>query len=459
MTWWNGLKRAARIAGIVFLVGGCGYQWWLTKGPGAAEPKGDRAYKTCFWFWDSLGVLLTDDEDYASNSTVLVYLSQASGDVDTVEATFETVLPGITRWCLLDKPDTTNIFTAYFRSDQHEYVLADSLLVLGWYVPPASIHDQAFLAAAVPESALQESIICPRHMADSAFTITLTDSSTVPLDALPETLLLESEYREWWGAVGRDTIPVFGINAEFDTATVTALAASGSAIEVIDSVHVAKALAESLYATLAIPETLHVGDRVTVGGTQWDDGSGGINAAAIDLGASAKWLVGNGIGEATAQTFGGSHYAQSDGKVYHVEDGVNTDDIKDANTPAEGDLATYTSSKQINWETPEERKLLEWPALGTIHSDTLCLSDNDGSHSRVAWYVPGMASSRLVLSVSWCQCPNDLFRYHPLIVSGKEPEGFNWWAKTDSIVMTATVGGAWAANQCSCAVVWTVQTQ
>lgn len=185
---------------LAAVVGSCAIGY-LDRGR-AAEPMGSRAAQLHFWMFDSTGYRLA----MADTDTVYAYLAQA----DTTGSTMYATQSHMDTTYIFAVPETTDIYTIAYRNPMHEYVLIDSFLFQGRYAAKGSIMLGALLAGSVPESAITAGAICPRHInADSSFTMTIGDSSTVALAALPASVFLESEYGAWFSGELRDTLPAW----------------------------------------------------------------------------------------------------------------------------------------------------------------------------------------------------------------------------------------------------------
>jgi hypothetical protein len=198
------------IAGLalVALIGSCA----VLQFGRASEPIGTRDAPLRLWLQDSIGGMLTDD----SSGTVKLYPSQTA---DTT---------GETHWGLMDHADsswlfagvdTSDIFAVRYISASHSYMLFDSLPMSAKFVARGSVPLGSLLSASVPESAIVSDAVCPRHMnADSSFTLKIGAASVVNLASLPTSLLNESEFPAWLGAVLQDTLPAWLADSSYDVA-------------------------------------------------------------------------------------------------------------------------------------------------------------------------------------------------------------------------------------------------
>lgn len=190
------------IAGVLVAcaVGSCAISY-LERAK-SAEPMGSRAAQLRFWLYDSTGYRLA----MSDTDTVYAYIAQG----DTAGTTFYAKKSlADTSW-IFAVPETTDIYTISYRNPMHSYVLIDSFPFPGRFAALGSIPLGALLEASVPESAIVAGAVCPRHMnPESTFTMTIGDSSTVNLSALPTSLLGEWEFGAWFSAMLRDTLPAW----------------------------------------------------------------------------------------------------------------------------------------------------------------------------------------------------------------------------------------------------------
>ncbi|MBE9509127.1 MAG: hypothetical protein IMY86_13905 [Chloroflexi bacterium] len=295
--------------------------------------------ETRFWLYDSTGNRLSD----VDSGTVKLFLSQV-GDTtgSTVWAAFDSA--GGSTWVAVH-PDTSDIFKVCYASTLHAYCLLDSLPWWGIYVPKASIHSHAFTAACVPESALMEGIICPRHMdTDSSFVLALDTLSTIHVSVFPNDLLWESEFRAWWTAVAEDSLDAGLYDADFDSLVA---AWCSLAVATFDSVHA---------------DTVVIDSALTIG----------AYTLPITDGTANQILKTDGSGVATWQAdvtgAGGADYADSlrlGGTTYDADRWFTTALLDTANTH-DAQWQAYIQARQ----TSAYLLLTSWPDSIAVTAST-----------------------------------------------------------------------------------------
>jgi hypothetical protein len=168
----------------------------------AAEPMAYRAAQLKMWLFDSTGGHLA----MADSDTVYAYIAQGDSTGTTIYARQSH---GDTSY-IFTTPDTTDIYTIAYRNPMHNYVLIDSFFFPGRHAAEGSVQLGALLAGSVPESAIVAGAVCPRHLnADSSYTLSIGDSSTVALASLPASVFNESEFGTWFAWMLADTLPAW----------------------------------------------------------------------------------------------------------------------------------------------------------------------------------------------------------------------------------------------------------
>ena len=233
------------LAAALLFVGSCSMV--LYNGTtGAAEPRGSRRGVNEFWLYDSVGARI----DTVDAGGLRRYLDQATPP-DTVIAYLDS--SAANGWmATFAEPDTTDYFEYQYTSGSHTYVVKDSVLTLGWYVPKASVHSSSFVEGAVADdSVLAADVICPYHIVpDSTWSdMTFDSSCVVNLASLPSSLLLESEFRTWFGNVGRDSMETLLTLGTYDADFESLWAEAGSitVLTVSDSANIDQLNVDSLW--------------------------------------------------------------------------------------------------------------------------------------------------------------------------------------------------------------------
>jgi hypothetical protein len=352
------LRRAIAFV-VLMYAGACAFDGLSVRGD-SIQDKPTRAH---FMFFDGWYPLID-----SANGRVLFYRA----DESTTGAGYEvdSMVTADSSWAMTF-PARGDSWNAWHYDDHgsRQVIYARTFFGSDSFLPDSAI-DRAtlFMGHVIPPRAYQDGSIEPRHIdRDSSFTITLGGSSDVALAALPTALLDEADFDALF-----DQHFVDSLNSGWHVANLDSLYTDSAVVALWCSLKVAAVDsfdADSAVIRAALVESLAVTGNVELHSSAVTGAGLDVTSGAVDIDTSPSAGHATLIEEEDAlQVRYSTTFSEDAAKgLILADDGVDTDLIKDSNTPSEDDFATFTTTKRIEWKTHAEASIAK--VVGSGYAD------------------------------------------------------------------------------------------